>query len=87
MTIFDYAKLKAPEKELIIQETAVLLESYIEGTTRVTVYYMPSFFIEVNTCLIENRMIDIIPYRRGHKIEKEKDRLYKVMHNKYILVA
>lgn len=87
MTIFDYAKLKAPEKERIIQETAVLLESYIEGTTRVTVYYMPSFFIEVNTCLIKNKMIDIIPYRRGHKIEKQKDQLYKVIHNKYILVA
>ena len=87
MTIFDFARLKPKDKELLIQETAVLLKFYTEGSTRVTVYYMPSFFIEVNTCLIENKIIDIIPYRRGHKIEKEKDHLYKVMHNKYILVA
>jgi hypothetical protein len=87
MTIFDFARLKRSQQELIIQETAVLFETYVEKETRVTVYYMPSFFIEVNTCLKKNKIIDIIPFRRGAKIEKEKDLVYKELHNVFLLVA
>ena len=87
MSIFDFARLKRSQKELIIQETAVLFETYVEGNMRVTVYYMPSFFIEVNTCLIKKEMIDIIPFIRGAKIEKEKDIVYKNLRNKFLLVA
>lgn len=87
MTIFDFAKLKRSQQELTIQEVAVLFESYIEKDIRVTVYYMPSFFIEVNTCMEKNEIIDIIPYRRGAKIEKEKDIVYKEFRNMFLLVA
>lgn len=87
MTIFDYARLKQSQKEELIIKRAVLLESYVEGSTRITVYYMPGFFIEVNTCLIRNKLIDIVPYKRGHKIHLEKDLVYKDFRNKVLLVA
>jgi hypothetical protein len=87
MNIFEFAKLKQSQKEEVIQTAAMFLESYIEGSTRVTVYYMPGFFIEVNTCLIEEKLIEIIPYKRGYKIAKEKDLVYLDFHNKFLLVA
>lgn len=76
MTIFEFAKLKPSQKEEIIHTKAMLIESYVEKDIRVTLYYMPSFFIEVSTCLKLNVVLDVIPYRRGFKIEQQGDKLY-----------
>ena len=86
MTIFEFAKLKPSQKEELIHTKAMLIESYVEKDLRVTLYYMPSFFIEVNTCLKRNAVLDVIPFRRGFKYERIGDKLY-YNQNKLLLVA
>lgn len=70
MTIFEFAKLKPSQKEEIIHTKAMLIESYVEKDIRVILYYMPSSFIEVITCLKQNAVLDLIPFRRGFKFEQ-----------------
>lgn len=86
MTIFEFAKLKPSQKEELIHTKAMLIESYVEKDIRITLYYMPSFFIEVNTSVKKNKVIDIIPYRRGFKIEQLSDKIYHNL-NRLLLVA
>jgi hypothetical protein len=86
MTIFEFAKLKPSQKEEIIHTKAMLIESYVDKEIRVTLYYMPSFFIEVITCLKQNAVLDVIPFRRGFKFEQVGDKMY-YNQNRFLLVA
>lgn len=88
MTIFEFAKLHASKKEELLHGRAMLLESYTDNDKRITVYYMPSFFIEVSTCIRKNKVIDITPYHRGYAIGKKTDRLYEAFNERrFLLVA
>lgn len=86
MTIFEFAKLKPSQKEEIIHTKAMLIENYVEKDVMITLYYLPSFFIEVNTCMKKNVVLDIIPYHRGFKIEQLSDKIYYNL-NRLLLVA
>ena len=87
MDIFEFAKLKQEKKEEILHTQAMLLECFTDKDKHFTIYYMPSFFIEVSTNVRTKNISDIIPYRRGYKVEKEKDKLYENFRNKFLLVA
>ena len=87
MDIFEFAKLKQEKKEELLHTSAMLLECFTEKDKHFTIYYMPSFFVEVSTNIQTGNVIEIIPYRRGFKIEKESDKLYESFRNKFILVA
>lgn len=86
MNIFEFAKLKPSQKEELIHTKAMLIESYLEKDIRITLYYIPSFFIEVTTCTKRNVVLDVIPFRRGFKFERIGDNLY-YNQNKLLLVA
>lgn len=87
MDIFEFAKLTQEKKEEVLHTQAMLLECFTEKDKHFTIYYMPSFFVEVSTNITSKSIIDIIPYRRGFKVEKEKDKLYENFKNKFLLVA
>ena len=87
MDIFEFAKLNQEKKEEILHTKAMLLECFTEKDKHFTIYYLPSFFIEVSTNIQSKNIIDIIPYRRGYKVEQEKDKLYENFKNKFLLVA
>jgi hypothetical protein len=87
MDIFEFAKLKQEKKEEILHTQAMLLECFTEKDKHFTIYYLPSFFVEVSTNVQTKNIIDIIPYRRGYKVEKEKNKLYEGFRNKFLLVA
>jgi len=87
MDIFEFAKLSTEKKEEFLHTKAMLLECFTEKDKHFTIYYSPSFFVEVSTDVQTKSIIDIIPYRRGFKIEKEKDELYSKFRNKFLLVA
>ena len=87
MDMFEFAKLGSRKKEELLHTKAMLLESYADKNKRKTVYYLPSFFVEVTTSLEKNKVVDIIPYRRGYKVEKEKNALYENFRITHLLVA
>lgn len=87
MDIFEFAKLNPQKKEETLHTQAMLLECFTEKDKHFTIYYLPSFFVEVSTNVTTKNIIDIIPYRRGYKIEMEKDKLYENFKNKFLLVA
>ena len=87
MDIFEFAKLRPEKKEELLHTNAMLLECFTEKDKHFTIYYLPSFFVEVSTNIQTKNIIDIIPYRRGYKVEIEKDKLYGSFRNKFLLVA
>jgi hypothetical protein len=87
MDIFEFAKLRPEQKEELLHTQAMLLECFTEKDKHFTIYYLPSFFVEVSTNVKSKNIIDIIPYRRGYKVESEKDKLYDKFKNKILLVA
>lgn len=86
MTIFEFAKLNPSQKEELIHTEAMLIESYVEKDIRITLYYVPNFFIEVSTCLKQNAVLDVIPFRRGFKFEQIGNEMY-YNQNRFLLVA
>jgi len=86
-TIYDFARLSQAEKEEMLQNKAILIENYKDGVRIVTVYYIPGFFVEVTTCSLQQKLIDIVPYKRGYKLEKNIDVLYENTYQKHLLVA
>ena len=70
MNIYDYAKLPGAEKELLLREEGLFLEKYSDGNNIVFVYYLDGFFIELTTK--EGNIIDLIPFKRGYKLNKTK---------------
>jgi hypothetical protein len=87
MDIFEFAKLSPAQKEELLHTRAMLVECYTEKGKHTSIYYIPSFFVEVTTDIKTKKVADIIPYRRGYKVERQKDSLYEKFHNKYLLVA
>jgi hypothetical protein len=68
MKIHEYARLNPKEKEEMIKNYALFLENYRDKESIVCVYYLNGFFVEVVT--INNRIIDILPYKRGYSTIK-----------------
>lgn len=72
MTIFEFAKQDHEEKITELKYEAVLLDTYMDNKNRVSIYYLHNFFVEVLTNLTEGTLIDIIPYKRGFKLNKHE---------------
>ncbi|HWY11446.1 MAG TPA: hypothetical protein VN026_08980 [Bacteroidia bacterium] len=68
MTIYNYAKLRIEEKESLINNEALYLENYSDNGNIINVYYLNTFFIEVVLC--KGMVKDILPYKRGYKMDK-----------------
>jgi len=72
MTLYEFAKLHREEKITELKHEAVLLDKYPDNKNRVSIYYLHDFFVEVYTNLTEGTLIDIIPYKRGFKLNKHE---------------
>ena len=70
MTIYDYAKQPLTVKEKLLLDEAHFLEKYSVNDHTVCVYYLAGFFVELT--IKEGKTIDIVPYKRGYKLNKNK---------------
>lgn len=70
MTLYDYAKLPEAEKERLLKEEGLFLEKFADKDQMVFVYYLEGFFVELTTK--EGKMLDILPYKRGYRLNKAK---------------
>jgi hypothetical protein len=66
MTIYDYAKLSAEEKEELLKNQALFVDQYNEGDVLIQIYFLNGFFVEVT--IKNGKVTDNIPYQRGYKM-------------------
>lgn len=71
MTINEFAKLNFIEKMALIEQKAVLIDSYPINEQHIKTYYLNDFFLEVIAGIESQYITDIIPYKRGFKVNKE----------------
>ena len=80
ITIYDYAKLSAEEKEELLKTQALFVDQYNDDEVLIQIYFLNDFFIEVT--IKDGKVTDNIPYQRGYKTTD----ILK-LHQKYCLAA
>lgn len=65
MTIQQFIKLSFEEKSELICAEGKLIDAYETNEISVKVFSLHEFFVEVLADLNEEKIVDIIPYKRG----------------------
>ena len=73
MTINDFTKLNFSEKMSLIDTDAQLIDSYIDKNQEIMIYYIFDFFTEVTVNYKTQCITDVIPYKRGFKLNYETE--------------
>jgi hypothetical protein len=69
-SFYDFAKLNKTDQSLVLTEQGIFLDIDSESTTFTRLYFLKGFFVEEIVSRNQNRVIDIIPYKQGYKIER-----------------
>lgn len=72
MTIYSFAKLGLKEKTNLIESQAVFLDNYMDGENLINTYFFEGFFVESIVDLSAGKIIEILPFHHGYKIDKKK---------------
>lgn len=70
MDIYDYNKLSLGEKASLLWQKAKYLERHNEGDLTSCLYHINNFFIEAVVSHRENRILEVIPFKNGERLEK-----------------
>ena len=70
MNIYEYAKLQQAEKVELLKEDGLFLEKFQDNDHTVFMYYLEEFFVEL--IIKDGKIVDIIPYKKGYKLNKTK---------------
>lgn len=85
MTIYDYAKSGAKEKMLLINDEAILIETFRDNENTIYVYRLFDFFVELTTN--NGAVIENTPYKRGYKFDKKNIHALEKRNTLYSLAA
>jgi hypothetical protein len=69
ITIYDYAKLSAEEKEELLKNQALFIDQYNEDEVLIQIYFLNGFFVEVS--IKNGKVTDNIPYQRGYTMNND----------------
>ncbi|MBA3681598.1 MAG: hypothetical protein H0W73_10605 [Bacteroidetes bacterium] len=72
MTIYNFAKLSLNEKANLLENKAVYLDNFVDGDNLVNTYFFEGFFAESILDLKTGKIIEIIPYQYGYRMDKRK---------------
>lgn len=67
--MYEFARLDAFKQSLALKEEGLFLEKYKDGEYTIYVYYLDGFFVEAT--FKEKQLIDLIPFKRGYKLNKQ----------------
>lgn len=70
MDIYDYNKLSLGEKASLLWQKARFLERHAEGDLTSCLYHINNFYIEAVVSHRENRILEVIPFKMGDRLEK-----------------
>ena len=68
MNIVEYSRLSPNEKEEMLKNYSLLLESYNDKQAVIYIYYLNGFFVEVTEK--KDHVIDYLPFQRGYCTRK-----------------
>jgi hypothetical protein len=68
-SIVDFVRLNKTQQITMLAEEAVLLDLDTEKKTITRLYFIDGFFVEEIFSRALNKVIDIIPYRKGFRIK------------------
>lgn len=75
MTIQQFIKLSFEEKSELICNEGNLIDAYNDNLYEVKVFSLHDFFAEVIASAEEEKILDIIPYKRGFSFFSRKKEL------------
>lgn len=76
MTIYKFAKLSFLEKKQLIESNAVFLDNYMDSGNLINTYFFDGFFVEAIMNIRSAKIVEIIPFLRGYKIDKKNVNSY-----------
>lgn len=68
-SFYEFAKLNDEDKATELMNNGVLLDKDLEKEQAVNLYYLNGFFVEETISKKQNRVVDIIPYKHGYRLE------------------
>jgi len=66
MNLFEYARLREHEKQVVLIQHGILIEGYTEKGLIINLYRLFDFFVEIK--VKEGTVIDNLPFKRGFKV-------------------
>ena len=70
MDIYDYNRLTLGEKASMLWQQAQFIERHAEGDLTSCLYHINNFFIEAVVSHRENRIVEVIPFKIGERLDK-----------------
>lgn len=68
-SFYDFAKMSKEDQCSLILKNGMFLDADIEKDSLVKLYFLNGFFVEEVVSLHEDKVIDIIPYKQGYRLE------------------
>lgn len=68
-SFYEFARLDNNEKSMELMSHGLLLDKDQEKERSVNLYYLNGFFVEETISKALNRVVDIIPYKHGFRLE------------------
>jgi hypothetical protein len=65
----QFVKFTASEKQWHLRNRGLLVDKDDEGENYVNLYFIDGFFVEEILSKTENRLVDVIPYTKGFKVD------------------
>ena len=68
-SFYEFARLNDQDKATELMNNGLLLDKDLEKEHDVNLYYLNGFFVEETISKKQNRVVDIIPYKHGYRLE------------------
>ena len=65
-----FIKLNIAEQSTILKQKGLFIDQDTENNKLINLYYIDGFFVEEIMSMEEKRVLEIIPFRQGYKVEK-----------------
>lgn len=75
MKLYEYIVLDLNDKANILWENGVFLDSHLETKRGFNLYYLNNYYVEVIVTKLNEEIIDIMPFKQGHRLEKYLDKI------------
>lgn len=66
----SFAKEDVIRQSEILKENGIMLDRDSENDKTINLYFLKGFFVEEIISRAENKILDILPFKRGYKVEK-----------------
>ena len=73
MELYEYLLLNRDEKAQYLWENGELIANLKEGEQGFNLYSLNGYYVEVTLSNTDNKIIDIMPFKKGVRLEKHLD--------------